>query len=65
MFESCENCKFFRPDPVNMKNGKCHHKSPTGYPLPQPNGSISYVASHPPVERNSWCGDYIEAAIEH
>lgn len=63
--KKCENCRYFRPDVVNMHQGKCHINPPAVFPVMQPNHTLGFTSGHPPTLRDSWCGEHEETTMLH
>ena len=65
--QACENCHFFRLEPLQKHNGTCRINERQGVPVPNPGGGFGAIGYWPPVDSGQWCGKWksgIEALAE-
>lgn len=57
MADKCSNCKFFKRNPADLKQGDCHKNPPVLTVIPMAQGP-ALLGNWPPVKEDGWCGEH-------
>lgn len=61
MSETCETCRFWRPNHIEPEEGWCHRNAPQPSPemcVMNDVGDIFALARWPVTDDSDWCGEY-------